>query len=63
MENQQNQNLTQTCSKCKETLTLDKYSNPTKEKRCRACVKSAKNSTNKKDPVLDIEPTNLDCET
>ena len=49
----------QICSKCKQNLTMDKFSNPTKEKRCRECLKSAKNSLNKKDPILDTEPTDL----
>lgn len=50
----------QVCSKCKLSLSLDKYSNPTKEKRCRECVKSAKFSLVKKDKVIDTDDTDLD---
>ena len=42
--------------KCGETR-IECFSNPEKEKRCRECVKAAKNSVNKKDPVVDTEPT------
>lgn len=42
--------------KCGETR-IECFSNPEKEKRCRECVKAAKNSANKKDPITDTEPT------
>lgn len=42
--------------KCGETR-IECFSNPDKEKRCRECMKAAKNSANKKDPITDTEPT------
>ncbi len=44
--------------KCGETR-IECFSNPEKEKRCRACVKAAKNSPNKKEQVIDTEQTDL----
>lgn len=44
--------------KCGETR-IECFSNPEKEKRCRECVKAAKNSANKKDQVVDTEITVL----
>ena len=44
--------------KCGETR-IECFSNPEKEKRCRECVKAAKNSANKKDQVVDTETTVL----
>ncbi len=42
--------------KCGETR-IECFSNPEKEKRCRACLKAAKNSPNKKEQVVDTEQT------
>ena len=39
--------------KCGETR-IECFSNPEKEKRCRTCVKAAKNSANKKDQTENI---------
>ena len=50
---------TKTCSKCKLEKTLDQYSNPSKERRCRECVKEAKNSENKRAPLIDIDITDI----
>ncbi len=42
--------------KCGETR-IECFSNPEKEKRCRACLRAAKNSPNKKEQVVDTEQT------
>lgn len=42
--------------KCGETR-IECFSNPKKEKRCRECLKKAKNSPNKKPPNIDTDPT------
>ena len=54
--------IKQICRKCEKNLTLDNYSNPTKEKRCRQCVRNAKNSENKKDKITDVDETDETCD-